>query len=275
MNTRILGQSGVSISEVGFGTWKYKGDPDVLQHALDLGSTFIDTAESYGTESAVGKSLLGRRHDAFIATKVSPWNFRYPEVIKAAENSLKNLSIDTIDLYQLHAPNRTIPIEETMGAMRDLVSTGKVRFIGVSNFSVGELVAAQSALGNIPIVSNQIKYSIFDHEFADPIVTYCQDHGIAILAYSPLEASGYQNELKSNQPLQTLLKGMSEETGKTQVQILLRWGLQKENVITIPATNDLSHLQENIGASGWTLDAEQYATLNEAVKLKPSNHWWR
>ena len=275
MQTRALGASGAFVSEVGLGTWHFRGDPAVMQRALDLGATLIDTAESYDTEVQVGKALQGRRDEAFIATKVSPWNFRYADVMKSADQSLRNLGIDTIDLYQLHAPDEGISIEETMRAMDDLVGAGKVRFVGVSNFAVAELVAAEAALGSGRIAENQIKYSIFDHQFADTVIPYCLEHGIAILAYSPLESAQYRAELGRNPQLQGLLTQMSQETGKTAVQILLRWGLQHPNVVTIPATNSVAHLEENCGASGWQLSEEQYGALNAAVKTKRSTRWWR
>ena len=275
LQTRTLGQSGVSVSEVGLGTWNYRDDSGVVQRALDLGCTLIDTAESYHTEVQVGKALKGRRNEAFIATKVSPSNFHYAGVMKSADQSLRNLGTDTIDLYQLHAPNGEIPIAETMRAMDDLVRAGKVRFVGVSNFSANELVAAEAALGKGRIVENQIKYSIFDHQFADSVIPYCREHGIAVLAYSPLESSAYRAELERNPLLETLLRRMSADTGKTPVQILLRWGLHQQNVITIPATNSVAHLEENCGASGWQLSDEQYAALNAAVKARQSTYWWR
>ncbi len=275
MQTRSLGSSGVLVSEVGFGTWNFKGDTAVMQQALDLGSTLIDTAESYNTEIQVGASLQGRRNEAFIATKVSAWNFRYADVLKSADQSLQNLGIDVIDLYQLHAPSSTIPIEETMGAMDELVRAGKIRFVGVSNFAVEELEAAEAALTEGSIVENQVKYSIFDHAFADTVMPYCQQHGIAVLAYSPLEGAQYRAELDRNPLLGTLLESMSQETGKTPVQILLRWGLQQPNVITIPASNSMAHLEENCEVSGWQLSNEQYAALNAAVDTKSPTYWWR
>jgi diketogulonate reductase-like aldo/keto reductase len=275
MQTRELGKSGVRVSEVGFGAWHFEGDAAVMQRALDLGSTLIDTAESYQTEIQVAIALQGRRNEAFIATKVSPENFRYADVMKAADQSLRNLRIDTIDLYQLHAPNGSIPIDETMRAMDDLVRAGKVRFVGVSNFSAQELATAEVALGKGRIVENQIKYSIFDHQFADTVIPYCQEHGIAILAYSPLESAQYRAELDRNPLLQELLRTMSQESGKTPVQILLSWGLHQPNVITIPATNNVAHLEENCGASGWRLSEEQYTALNASVNTRPSWYWWR
>ena len=136
MEYKQLGNTGHKICEVGLGTCKYTGGPEPLRKGIELGASHIDTAEDYETEDQVGEAVAGMRDRAFIATKVFPNHFRYSDVLEAAENSLKQLSTDYIDLYQLYKPNDEIPIEETMRAMDKLVNDGQVRYIGVSNFSV-------------------------------------------------------------------------------------------------------------------------------------------
>ena len=143
MEFKGLGTTGEQVPEIGLGTWLYKGGEETIRRAVDLGSNFIDTAESYGTEDDVGNAILEIRHEVFLATKVSPNHFRYNHVIKAANDSLGRLRTDHIDLYQLHWHNSRIPIGETMSAMEKLVEEGKVRYIGVSNFSVAQLQEAQ------------------------------------------------------------------------------------------------------------------------------------
>jgi len=135
MLLRELANSGIRLPEIGFGTWNYSGGVEPLQAAIECGARFIDTAESYGTEEVVGKAIKGRRDRVFLATKVLPRNFMQRELVAAAERSLRLLGTDHIDLYQLHWPNLTIPIEEPMSGMEKLVEEGKVRFIGVSNLS--------------------------------------------------------------------------------------------------------------------------------------------
>jgi diketogulonate reductase-like aldo/keto reductase len=122
----------------------------------------IDTAESYGTEEIVGDAVKHLGNRVFIATKVSPRHFRRSDLLMAADKSLERLRTDYIDLYQLHSPTCTVPIEETIGAMEDLVDAGKIRFIGVSNFSAAELRKAQRAMSRYCIVSNQVGYSLID-----------------------------------------------------------------------------------------------------------------
>ena len=275
MDTKPLGKSGVRAPEVGFGTWKFSGNAAVLHRAIELGAFLIDTAESYRTEERVGKAIAGRRDEVLVATKVSPEHLRYADVITACDRSLKRLGIDTIDLYQLHAPSARIPIEETMRAMADLVAAGKVRHVGVSNFSVNEMKAAEAALGEDLIVENQIKYSLFDHEFADSIIPYCEERGIAVLAYSSLEQGTFVREMKRNKRLASVMGEVCAETGKTPAQVLLNWTLDSPVVVTIPKTNTLARVDENCGAAGWRLTAGQRQALTEAAAARRSSYWWR
>lgn len=162
VETKPLGKTGMSISALALGTWQYRGGVKPLPEGIELGATFIDTAESYETEEVVGQAIQGIRDGVFVATKASPRHFRRGDLIRAAEQSLKRLNTNYIDLYQLHWPNYTVPIEETMSAMEQLVTSGKVRFVGLSNFSAGEFEQAQSCLASSLIVSDQVRYSLVD-----------------------------------------------------------------------------------------------------------------
>lgn len=275
MDTKLLGQSGVRLPEIGFGTWHYNGDPNLIRRSIELGSFLIDTAESYGTEASVGTAVADCREQVFIATKVSPSHFRHDQVIEACDRSLSNLGIDAIDLYQLHAPSSRVPVEETMLAVSELVAQGKVRHVGVSNFSTAELKAAESALGGDLIVENQIKYSLLDHEFADSVIPYCEERGIMVLAYSSLEQGSFQRQLKRNKQLADVMTRICTETGKTPAQVMLNWTLKSPVVITIPKTNTLSRVEENCGASGWRLSDEQWDALTRAAGSRRSSYWWR
>lgn len=275
MDTKPLGKSGVALPEVGFGTWEFSGEAAVIHRAIELGSFLIDTAESYGTEGRVGRAVTGRRDEVFIATKVSPWHFRHADVLAACDRSLKALDIDTIDLYQLHAPSADVPIEETMGAMADLVDAGKVRHVGVSNFSVREMEAAEAALGPDLVVENQIKYSLFDHQFADTVIPYCEEHGIMVLAYSSLEQGAFEREMRGNAQLVEVMQNVCAETGRTAAQVLLNWTLRSPVVITIPKTNTLARVDENCAAAGWRLTDAQWHALTDAAGSTRSSYWWR
>ncbi len=275
MDTKPLGKSGVALPEVGFGTWEFSGDASVIHRAIELGSFLIDTAESYDTEGRVGRAIAGRRDEVFLATKVSPWHFRHADVLEACDRSLRTLDIETIDLYQLHAPSADVPIEETMGAMADLIAAGKVRHVGVSNFSVREMEAAEAALGQDLVVENQIKYSLFDHEFADTVIPYCEERSIMVLAYSSLESGAFEREMRDNAQLVETMASVCEETERTAAQVLLNWTLRSPVVITIPKTNTLARVDENCAAAGWRLTDAQWQALTDAAGTTRSSYWWR
>jgi len=262
MIQKELGRTGILIPELGIGTWNYHAGPLILRKGLDLGALFIDTAESYGTEPVVGDALRGIRDRVFLATKVSPKNFRSNDLRRSADRSLQRLGTDRIDLLQLHEPNPSIPIEETLGAMADLVDRGKVRFIGVSNFSLSQLQEAQKALHKYPIVSNQVRYNPIDRRIEKDLLGYCQSNGISIIAYSPLARGlGHIRDHDPNGVIESLVK----ETGKTAAQIILNWCVSKEAVVAVPGSNSGEHILDNCGASGWRLSQEQFALLDRKI----------
>ena len=145
------------LPEIGLGTSLYAGGVEPIRRGIELGATLIDTAEDYGTEELVGEAVRPLRNRVMIATKVSAPNFRYQDVLDAADRSLNMLNTDWIDLYQLQKFSPTIPLEETLGAMEYLVEAGKIRFIGVSNFTITQLKRAQAALSKHSIVSKSGK----------------------------------------------------------------------------------------------------------------------
>ena len=200
------------------------------------------------------------RHEVFIATKVSQSHFRRDDLIEAANNSLSQLRTDHIDLYQLHWPNPSIPIGETMEAMDRLVDEGKVRFIGVSNFSVAQLQDAEAASRN-SIVSNQVPYSLADRRIERELMSYCREHNVTIIAYCPL-ARGIGNLRRSLKG--SVLQKIAQEAGKTEAQVALNWCLSKENVIAIPKSDSVERTEENCRASGWRLSEQQIRLLKEA-----------
>lgn len=261
MDFQELGTTGVQIPDIGFGTWKYTGGVEPIHRGVELGATLIDTAEGYNNEESVGKAIAGVRDRVFLATKVSPSHFRKNDILKAADQSLKRLKIDVIDLYQLHWPNDAIPIAETMGAMESLVDAGKIRFIGVSNFSVGQMQEAQDALTNARIASNQVRYSLIDRSIESALLSYCQGQGVTIIAYSPL-ATGL-GKLGGKGGAQAV-KQVAGNAGKTQAQVALNWCLRKPRVMVIPKANSAAHVEDDCGASGWRLSSDDLAILEAA-----------
>jgi diketogulonate reductase-like aldo/keto reductase len=263
VNSKQLGNAGVQVPELALGTWQYRGGAEPLRTGIELGASFIDTAESYGTEPIVGEAIRGIRDRIFLASKVSPRHFRHQDVIKAAECSLKQLQTDYLDLYQLHWPNYTVPIGETMSAMEKLVEMGKVRFIGVSNFTVAELRRAQAILSKARIVSNQVRYSLVDRSAEQELLPYCEANQISLLAFSPL-ATGFQN-LQGSDPGDTLGQ-IAKASGKTRAQVALNWCTSHPSVIAIFKADKVEHVCENCCASGWSLTPKQCSVLASSVR---------
>jgi len=269
----------VKIPVLGLGTWKIGGGREAdysqdkesieaIRAAIKMGYTHIDTAEMYGVghcEELVGEAIKDfDRGDLFITTKVTKTNLRYDDVIAAAERSLERLQIDYIDLYLIHAPNPEIPIKETMKAMDDLVNQGKVRFIGVSNFSLEDLKEAQKCARN-NIVNNQIEYSLLtrnkgkyghNKSMESDVVPYCQSEGIIVTTERPIE----RGLLLKPHPV---LDKLASKYSKTKAQIAINWLISKKGIITIPKSTDLGHLKENLGALEWRLSDEDMKLLDD------------
>jgi diketogulonate reductase-like aldo/keto reductase len=244
------------------GTWEYRGGEEPLRAGLDAGALFIDTAESYDSETVVAKAIRGIRPRVFLASKVSRAHLRRNDVFKAVEGSLRRLRTDCIDLYQIHEPDPAIPLEETLGAMEELVDAGKVRFIGVSNFSVPELERACRVMRKHPIVSNQVRYNIADRTIESGLLAYCQSQRITVIAYSPL---GRELQRLRDCDRHGLLDRIADESGKKVPQVALNWCLCHEGVVAIPKGSSVAHVLDNCGASGWRLTAEQMRRLDEGI----------
>ena len=278
---REFGKTGVKVSTIGMGT--YYDPPYIimsrvfgyqrgrerklaaLRKGLELGITLIDTAEIYQTEDIVADAIEGHDRDSlFIMTKVFRNHLRYNAVLRAAENSLKRLRCRYLDLYQIHWPHSRVPIDVTMEAMKKLVDDGKVRFVGVSNFSLDELRRAEDALGRIPLTSNQVEYNLQAREIEQDLFPYCEEQDIVILPYRPLAHGALA---RPSGELQTVMDELSlKHGGKTPAQIALNWLLTKSRIVfPIPRASKPERVVENMGAVGWRLDAEDRRKLENAV----------
>src|SRR5664280_1548224 len=194
MTQRPFGWTGVRIPVIGQGTWMIEGSAEAerrsagaLRAGIDLGLTHIDTAEMYGSgraEEIVGKAIAGRRGEVFLVSKVLPSNASYEGTLRACERSLQRLGTDHLDLYLLHWQSDH-PIGETMRAMERLLDAGQIRFAGVSNLDVKQVRAAQSALRNHRLASNQVLYHLGERGVERKLIPYCQEQGIALVAYTP------------------------------------------------------------------------------------------
>jgi diketogulonate reductase-like aldo/keto reductase len=265
MRYRQLGDTTTRVPEIGFGTWEYHGGVKPLRKAIFLGATLIDTAESYGTEEVVGAAIKGVRQQVVLATKVSPKNFRPADVIAAAERSLKRLQTDYIDLYQLHWPNYTVPLEETLSAMEKLADEGKIRFIGVSRFFIPDLKRAQRAVHSHKIVANQVRYSVIERTGDPELLDYCEKQQITVIAFSPL---GQNFSYVRANDQRDVVGQIAAETGKTRVQVALNWCITRTGVTAVVKANSTEHVVEDCGASGWKLAPEHVQLLNEQIRFR-------
>jgi diketogulonate reductase-like aldo/keto reductase len=265
METKQLGNSGVMVPEIGIGVWRYRGGVEPLRRGIELGATLIDTAEVYGTEEVVGQAIKGIRERIFLATKVSGAHLRHDDLLRAADASLRRLDTRVIDLYQIHWPNSSTPIKETMRAMETLVDRGLIRYIGVSNFSLAELRAAQAAMSKYPIVSNQVLYNLNRREIEYDLLPHCERDQITIIAYTPLD-DGHLTSLPRFRPGQKMqaLARVATENGKTLAQVALNWCTSRAGVIAIPKSNHVNRVVENCQASGWRLSQAQVQALDAA-----------
>src|SRR5918992_996670 len=260
MQLKERGNTGVMVPEVGLGTARYTGGVEPLRRGVELGAFLIDTAEMYRTEDAVGQAVKGIRDRVFIATKVLGSHLRYDQVMRAAENSLRQLGTDYIDLYQIHWPNSSVSIKETVRAMEALADSGQVKYIGVSNFSVKELEEARAAMTRYPIVSNQVLYNLKHREIEKNLLPYCQQNHVTVIAYPPLADGSLTARTQA-------LQEVADEVDKTPAQVALNWCISHSNVIVIPKSNSLARIEENCGASGWCLSEDQLRRLDEAFPV--------
>ncbi len=262
-----LGKTKEKLSSIGVGTWQLGKNPSeevkAIKAAIENGVNFIDTAEIYGSEPLVNNAIKGTK-DIFVATKVWPGHFHYADVIKACDKSLKNLGLKQIDLYQLHWPNKFIPIEETMRAMESLVKSGKIRYIGVSNFDKSQLIAAQAVMKREEIVSNQVEYSLMVRNPEEELLPYCQKQKISLIAYSPLgHGKLFAGKYKK---LFDLLSNVGAKYNKTAAQISLNWLVSRKGVFAIPKASSIEHAVENAKATSFKLKLKDSIAIDVASR---------
>lgn len=265
MIARPFGSTGVSVAVVGQGTWRMgerrraeRDEIAALRLGIDLGLTHLDTAEMYGdggAERVVGRAVAGRRAEVFIATKVLPRNASYAGTLRACERSLQRLGTDYIDLYLLHWWSDEHPIGETMRAMEELVRRGLTRFIGVSNFDVGQMEAARAALARERLACNQVLYHLRDREIEKDVVPYCEAHGIAVVGYTPLARGGF---------MRGVVAEIAKKHGRTPRQVALNFLTRRPSLFTIPKASRPDHVRENAAALDFMLAPEEIAAIEAA-----------
>jgi aryl-alcohol dehydrogenase-like predicted oxidoreductase len=299
LTVSTLGLGCMGMSEF-YGTTDEQDALDTLHRALDLGVTFLDTADMYGpftNERLVGKAVAGRRDEVQLATKFGNErradgtrigiNGRPEYVRRACDASLQRLGVDHVDLYYQHRVDTSVPIEETVGAMAGLVEAGKVRHLGLSEAGAGTIRRAHATH---PITALQSEYSLFTRDLEDEVLPTIRELGIGLVPYSPLgrglltgtigkdtlgdddtRGSGrfprfVGEALDANLALVERVRALADEQGVTAGQLALAWVLaQGDDVVPIPGTRRVAYLEENVAAAGVTLSEDDLAALDAAV----------
>ncbi len=309
MEYRLLGKSGLNVSAVSLGTWAIGGenwgevnDRDsiaAIQKALELGVTFIDTADIYGkghSEEIVGRALEGSRKDAIVATKVANrWNERgevwpdcsYDYIMQAVQDSLKRLKTDYIDVYLIHRHDPNTPIAETMQALEKLLQDGVVRAVGVSRYNREQLEEAQKS---IELHVAQYPLNILRRKEITPILPFCREYDIGMMAFAPLskgvltgkfsvntrfpendlrsQDSTFQGEgFKKRLGAVEQLKPIAKKYDKTPAQLAINWNLCQSGVSTaLVGVKTPVQVCENVGGTGWKVEREDLDKIETIVK---------
>jgi aryl-alcohol dehydrogenase-like predicted oxidoreductase len=269
----------LTVNRLGFGAMRLTGDGiwgppkdraaaiAVLRGAVELGVTFIDTADSYGpnvSEELIAEALTPYPKDLVIATK-GGWNRPGPNqwthdaspahLREAVEGSLKRLRLDRIDVYQLHVPDPVVPLDASIETLANMQSEGKIRLVGLSNVTVEHIERARKI---VPIVSVQNRYSFADREW-DNVVDYCERNGIAFIPWFPLGAGRVAGRL---------LERIAKARQVKPIQIALAWLLKRSPImLPIPGTSSISHLEENVEAASLRLSEEESLELTGITEL--------
>ncbi|KAA9353613.1 aldo/keto reductase [Larkinella humicola] len=328
MEYRQLGASGLKVPVLSFGTGTFGGGTDffkawgstqvdeatrMVNRCLDAGLTLFDTADVYSkgtSEEILGKALTGLRDKALISTKATfkmgdgPNDFGSSRfhLVKSCEDSLRRLKTDHIDIYYMHGFDGNTPVEETLSALNHLVQSGKVRYIGCSNFSGWHLMKSLSVserYGWSKYVTHQAYYSLLSREFEWELMPLALDQNVGTVVWSPLAAGRLGGKYRRSNPapadsriaqgggegpvipedywftIVDTLDELAAETGKTVAQVALNWLLQRPTVssIVIGARTE-EQLTQNLGAIGWNLSNEQVARLDAASNKEPIYPYW-
>lgn len=241
----------VSVPALGLGTYQLQGRAcrTTVSEAVELGYRHVDTAEYYNNQREVGDAIADvevARDEIFLTTKVWRSNLQYDQVLRSAHQSLDKLGLEYADLLLIHWPSRTVPVEETLDAMTELHEDGKVRHIGVSNFSVSQLQEAMD-VSDVPIFTDQVKYHPFNGQAE--LLDFCIENDVMLTAYSPLA--------KGNVVGDETLAAIGDRYGKSASQVALRWLVQQDMVAAIPKASSREHLRENIDIFDFELTDEE------------------
>ena len=259
--------NGTAVPAIGLGTWQAKGEEcsEAVRKALNLGYRHIDTAQAYENERAVGKGIKEsdvERGEIFLTTKV--WRDRLePKKLKdSVDESLEKLGTDYVDLLLIHWPFPDLDLEGALEKMNELVDKGKVKNIGVSNFTAAQIDKSQK-LSEANLMTNQVEY----HPFLDQekVLEKCREHEMMLTAYSPLSRGDVMGD--------ETLKSIGDKYGKTEAQVALRWLVQQNDVVAIPKATSFKHIKDNLEIFDFKLTEDEMEKIHElkgdARKVNP------
>ncbi len=289
------------VSVIGLGTWQF-GEPGwgwgseldqqeasrIVKRALELGVNFFDTAAVYGngrSEEILSEVLGEDRHRVVITTKVAP-PLEPGRVKWSAERSLRRLNMTSVELYQLHAPDNNVPLDRTMGALRELMESGQVRQVGVSNFGLSQWRRGEAALGS-PLISNQVEYHLLERRHGESVLPHAREQGRVVIAYSPLAQGLLSGKYGQNNVPQDVraqygifnrrslrrapdiveaLRRVGSHYDATPAQVALAWLLKDPEVVAIPGARSVAQLEANVAAADLTLSPDELYQLDQVSR---------
>jgi diketogulonate reductase-like aldo/keto reductase len=271
MRFRQFGSSGPQVSVIGQGTWyidrgNRKSAVAALRRGIDLGMTHIDTAEMYDdAELVVADAIAGRRDEIFLVSKVLPSNASRRGTITACERSLARLKTDRLDCYLLHWRG-SYPLAETVAAFEQLVSAGKIRAWGVSNFDTDDLNEMLAVAGKGKIACNQVLYHLQERAIEHAVIPWCAQHGVAVVAYSPFGHNEFpQPRSKAGEVLQAIATAHDASPRQVALSFLTR----EPSVFAIPKASSQEHAADNAAAGDLVLGGDEIAALDKAFPRGP------
>jgi diketogulonate reductase-like aldo/keto reductase len=271
MRLQSFGNTGRQVSVIGQGTWYIdRGDRKsavaALRRGIDLGMIHIDTAEMYGdAELVVAEAIAGRRDETFLVSKVLPGNASRRGTIAACERSLARLNTDRLDCYLLHWRG-ACPLAETVAAFEELVSAGKIRSWGVSNFDADDLGEMLAVAGRGRIACNQVLYHLSERAIEHAVLPWCEQHGVALVAYSPF---GHNDFPQPRSQAGRVLQAIAEAHGASVRQVALAFLTRAPSVFAIPKASTPEHAADNAAAGKLVLGSDEIAALDKAFPRGP------
>ena len=241
---------------------------EALRRGLDLGMSHIDTAEMYGNgavEELIAEAIAGRRDEVFLVSKVLPSNASREGTIRACEASLRRLGTDRLDCYLLHWEGH-YPLEDTVAAFERLVADGKIRSWGVSNFDEAVMERVVAIAGAESVACNQVCYHIRERAIEHAVIPFCEQHGVAVVAYSPLGSGAFPSPRSSGGGV---LAEIAEAHGASPHQVVLSFLCRSDALFAIPKASCVDHVEDNAGAAGLALANDEIARLDSAFPLGP------